>query len=1248
MSTHHSYTPLNVYTCLLAGHALIEASAGTGKTWAICGLVLRLIAEKGLAVNQILVVTFTKAATAELRTRIRERLVETLAALAGEPTGKDPFVPKLLETLDAQGLARDVVQGRLQLALATFDEAAIFTIHGFCQRALSETPFAAAQPFAVELIEDDSLTREVVLDFWRQQIAGGNFHPAFAAWLANGALTPDMLQALLTRQLAKPLAESRWPDDIDTLPAIETTTLNTCRDEARSVWLQARTTLRQLLADNMSQLNGNSYKTAGVDEAFACWDDYFAGVTPSPQGKAELLTASKLQDKTKKNCTTPQHAFFELADALIGAENDLQALFAGHRLALFRQLLDWGREALQARKRERRLVSYDDLLQNLYRALHAPATGPHLAATLLQRYPAALIDEFQDTDPLQFSIFQQIYAPCAVPGGEDAGPLFLVGDPKQAIYSFRQADLHTYLAAKLATPQHYALADNQRSDKALIEATNTLFLRNDAAFMLEGLDFNAVGYGAKKRNPFLDNSRSQPDNTALYLWELPEHYGPPDPETGEQPPILKSTAMELAGRCTAQEIARLLAAGRQGKVTIDAIPLKPADIAVLVRTHRQGKQMKRLLAEQGVTAAELSHANVFHTADAEELERLLIAIAEPGRTDLLRAALSTSLLGFTAHQIADLDDDEALLTQWIERLQGWQERWLKRGIIFALRQLFEAQGLAARLLSGNEGERRLTNLRQLGELLHHAETEHAGPTALLRWFADARRNDSAEEARQMRLESDEGLVRIITIHKSKGLEYPVVFCPFIFEGGIIARSDGIPGATYHRNDGTAIIDFRDDEATEAGKAQAKLDHAAEILRLYYVALTRAVHRAYLVCGCYGKAVGRGKPSLTESSKSLLNWLVAGQGISPDNWLEKGLNRDDAAAALRNGWHDYARTTAAQICLTPLPDNHKAPHLHEDSDTLILAACQQQHRAQTVWRIDSFTGLMRGATLAEAAASDHDAHSSSVANSASSNESNTPPELAPDDVLYFPRGAQAGDCIHHVFELADFTQPETWPGAIEASLRAFPPAAQDTPEAKEAAKLWPQMLHKLLAQVLHTRLPDGIELAQVSRQQRLVELEFDLPAPHLTAERLQQTLAALGYPLPSLNFRPLSGWLRGFVDLIFVHAGRYYVLDWKSNHLGNTPAAYGPGPVGQAMFEHGYTLQGLLYLVALHRYLQQRLPDYDPAIHLGGIVYLFVRGVRPDWLTANADGTAQASGVWFQAADLTVVETLDRLLTPTPA
>lgn len=1244
MSTHHSYTPLDVYTCPLAGHALIEASAGTGKTWAICGLVLRLIAEKGLAVNQILVVTFTKAATAELRTRIRERLVETLAALAGEPTGKDLFVRTLLDTLDAQGLARDVVQGRLQLALAAFDEASIFTIHGFCQRALSETPFAAAQPFAVELIEDDSLTREVVLDFWRQQIAGGNFHPAFAAWLANGALTPDMLQALLTRQLAKPLAESRWPDDIDTLPAIETTTLNTCRDKARSVWLQARTTLRQLLADNMSQLNGNSYKTAGVDEAFVCWDDYFAGVTPSPQVKAELLTASKLQDKTKKNCTTPQHAFFELADALIGAENDLQALFARHRLALFKQLLDWGREALQARKRERRLVSYDDLLQNLYRALHAPATGPHLAATLLQRYPAALIDEFQDTDPLQFSIFQQIYAPCA--GGseeatEHSGPLFLVGDPKQAIYSFRQADLHTYLAAKLATPQHYALADNQRSDEALIAATNTLFLRNDAAFMLEGLVFNAVGFGKKPRKAFLDKSRSQPDSTALYLWELPEHYGPPDPETGVQPPILKSTALEQAGRSTAQEIARLLAAGRQGKVSIDAIPLKPADIAVLVRTHRQGKQMKRLLAEYGVTAAELSHANVFHTADAEELERLLIAIAEPGRTDLLRAALSTSLLGFTAHQIAALDDDEALLTQWIERLQSWQERWLKRGIIFALRQLFEAQGLAARLLSGNEGERRLTNLRQLGELLHHAETEHAGPTALLRWFADARRNDSAEEARQMRLESDEGLVRIITIHKSKGLEYPVVFCPFIFEGGIIARSDGIPGATYHRDDGMAIIDFRDDEATEAGKAQAKLDHAAEILRLYYVALTRAVHRAYLVCGCYGKAAGRGKPSLTESSKSLLNWLVAGQGTTPENWLDKGLDqgmaRDDAAAALREHWHNYARTAAAEICLTPLPDNHKAPHLHEDSDTLTLAACQQQHRAQTVWRIDSFTGLMRGATLAEAAASDHDAHSSSVAN----NENTTPPELAPDDVLYFPRGAQAGDCIHHVFELADFTRPDTWPGAIAAALKAFPPAAQDTPEAKEAAKLWPHMLHRLLEQVLHAPLPDGIALARISRQQRLVELEFDLPAPHLSAEALQHTLRQLGYPLPALNFRPLSGWLRGFVDLIFIHNGRYYVLDWKSNHLGNTPAAYGPGPVGHAMFEHGYTLQGLLYLVALHRYLAQRLPDYDPAIHLGGIVYLFVRGVRPDWL--NAAG--QACGVWYQAADLAVVETLDGLLTP---
>ncbi len=441
----------DVFAAPLAGVNLIEASAGTGKTWNICGLYLRLLVECNLEVRQILVVTFTNAATAELRERVRRRIVETLDYLrARGPQNGDPFVEKLVDGFELRGIAKDAMVVRLDLALKTFDEAAIFTIHGFCQRALADTPLAAGEPFELELLPDDrEMHLEVARDFWRRHVAGGDCPPALAGYLARKKDNPEVFARLLRNRSGKPLARLVWPDDIDRTPDLGTGALQAAFEAARTAWTTSHEDIMQVLRAGRPGLNQNSYKAPALEKAFVDWDTYLAAGDPladlAADGlKLDLCRASRLSAATtKKSGVTPTHAFCDRADHLFAARDGLEAELVLARLRLLRTLLDEGIDMLRRRKRDQRVLAYDDILFNLHEALHGAGDGEALAASLRGRFPAALIDEFQDTDPVQFGIFRAIYG-----GGE--APLFLVGDPKQAIYSFRNADLHTYLAGACA------------------------------------------------------------------------------------------------------------------------------------------------------------------------------------------------------------------------------------------------------------------------------------------------------------------------------------------------------------------------------------------------------------------------------------------------------------------------------------------------------------------------------------------------------------------------------------------------------------------------------------------------------------------------------------------------------------------------------------------------------------------------------------------------------------------------------
>lgn len=1229
---------LDVFTCLLDGVNQIEASAGTGKTWNICALYVRLLLERGLNADQILVVTFTKAATAELHERIRGRLAELARAIETGDDGGDPFVSRLFETTlaGADDGALELAAKRVRRALSTFDQAAIHTIHAFCQRALQEAPFAAAMPFAFEMEADDSALRfELAADFWRERVEPmAAAYPAFAAWLVARAAGPTALDAELARRLKKPLARLRWGAGGKDAPAAALAGEADAQarfNEACALWLAEREPIVQLLDAAQAALNRTTHKAEAVQAALDAWSRYFAegDCHAVPPRAALKLTAAALAKATKVKFAPPEHPFFVLAETLAQACDEAEAAHRTRWLSLLATWLDEGPATLAAMKRARRVASFDDLLSNLHGALIAHSW---LADTLRARYPAALIDEFQDTDPLQFAIFRRVFAS----GERGPVPLFLVGDPKQAIYSFRAADLHTYLAARYAASARYTLAVNQRSTAPLVEACNRIFGANARVFVLDGLDYQPVRAGTRERAPFVDageHAGGGANRGDFRIWLLP---------SGDDA-LAKRDAQRQAAEACAAEIVRLLRGAREGTVTIGDAPLAPADIAVLVRTHKQGSLVKRVLAAWGVGSVELAQASVFATIDAEQLERVLIAIDTPGDLRRLRAALAADWFGFDAAALRRLDmlpdtakevsrpaghpfeesGDDA--TAWVERFSRYRTLWHERGFAAMWRTLMRELGVGLWLIAGVDGERRLTDVNHLAELVAARSAVHPGIVPTLRWLAAQRAQGGGEEA-QLRLESDRDLVQIVTVHKAKGLEYAVTFCPFLNDGARPAASvSALPDASeYHQADGPAgaavtVLHYgcEGDDAVRAEREAAR-EEAAERARLVYVALTRAVYRCYVVAGSYLSS-----RSTKESRRSVLNWLVAGGGHEFDEWSAE----PPGEATLAERWHTLA---GGPIALEPLPaPQRRVPLAREAARGRRMTARTSRRVQSETWRIASFSSLASAAARQDASVADDEPRPDHDALAAQSADAVV---AEADDILAFPRGAAAGECLHRVFELADFATPASWPAAIQRALLERPvPADPDT------ARRMPAMMARLLADVVATELAPGFTLAALDPQRKLVEWPFLFASPSLDLMALRRLFVMHGYPDIALEPAALAGFVKGFIDMIVEHAGRYWIIDWKSNHLGMNAVHYGAASIEAAMTGHAYHLQALLYTLALHRYLKVRKRDYDYDAHIGGYLYVFLRGARPDW----RDG-AQPAGVHRRKPARSLVEALDRL------
>ena len=1252
--------PLDPVNIALNGYTLIEASAGTGKTYTITSLYLRFILERGLRIRDILVVTYTRAAAEELRQKIRERVRTGLLMLTGRATGEDDgFVNELAERLESSGkVRRHAMVQRLEEAMLCLDEAAVYTIHSFCQRMLREFAFESSAPIRAEILpsqEDlirdgcaefvrrkfyssdrnfmecvdsvfslEDLPEEIysslksvinlpypeiihscTLDEVRQEIrifsektrkvaanafggqgdlkkkvtaVGRAAVSNLAGFLKDDAGLPDRVISKLETELLKELKgllkqEDRVLmefDDNAVGAALGLTELVLYNLFALASWRFVRVLLARLL------YSGNVRKSAGLkkllepyllhfETAVERWFDQ-KGLCGPPEGLEDLLREPAM----------------ELLGEILVVHGDMGARLQSAVLCEAREfVMDYVAEY----RKKYSIMTYDDMLLMLKEALSTGSQKNVLAGRIRKRFPVALIDEFQDTDSIQWEIFSAIYPDPARSG------LFLIGDPKQAIYSFRGADIFTYLQARalVSEDRRLGLDTNWRSSPALVGFVNTMFRRREQnAFLLEGIDYNLV----KPRQDFDESlvieGAGQCSPAEVWLFFDDREDGPGRSE--------HRADIEKCGpaRIAAMEIRKLLTAGQKGMGCFlnrggRREPVLAGDIAVLVRDFVEASKIRDALYALGIPSVYYGPGSVFKSDDARDMLYMLGAAADPSDVSAVCTGLGTVSLGFSAHDIYRLRQDQDAWEAVADRFSELRKIWLEQGVFPMILTMFSWFGVPERLLSLTDGERRLTNLRQISELLSRAERDHPGPERLILWLNEniSHPDDRADE-QKLRLETDENLVKVMSYHRSKGLEFPILFLPFIDTLGLNEKADRIPRLYSLERNGyicpvaermpapeeaeAALAELRNRvtglAAGEAGRSSRPMDweyelnrqKQAELVRLVYVAFTRARHRVYFGFSSehslYASAMGN----------MLLGHVDAEKGatVSARELLENELGGPDKVAVF---YCDEKLSSLAEGQPSGMDISRQVP------GKMLLRTTRPVPFAPRTWIQSSFSSLARERV------------------------GHVPLDWSPEpemkdrqDIFSFPRGSVAGNCVHRLFEIIDFRGTEE--DFIEPARTVLRDFGLD--------EVWDTVLARMAASVIETDIGRGVILGQLDPRWMSREMGFAWPFSREETEHF-----------PGLSEYCEKGVLKGFIDLIFRHGDMFYIVDYKTNWLGAGIEEYGLENLDRAMDAHGYWLQSGIYAAALDRFLRVGLKGHGFPRQFGGVFYLFVRGINPE-------------------------------------
>ena len=1224
-------TALNAISLPLNQVNLIEASAGTGKTYTIGSIYLRLLLQAGencfsrpLNVEEILVVTFTEMATEDLKRKIRERLTAAISVFSEYYetkdkaifTGEHQFLAELLPYL------KDIPTAlrRLKLAEQNLDLASIYTIHGFCRRMLMQHAFNSGVHFNLKLLKDQSdLLKQFANEFWREHFYSQPFE--IANFISKELGSPDDVLSILESDLSKDVSvatdnqqslslsideflqksvgerlkavedlKAFWLKNVDEIYSIIMEEITKDYPEDQSKSLNRKIYQKGRLKTWTKQINewANNPLDYEINKTLR---DYFL------QSSIEQNYEKQTEELNNKKAAMPLYApiFAEL-------EEYVQILVKQHQSSdlLKKIILYHYRQGIQKKLLEYKAnhpeKSFDDLLRLLKEALHGEG-GEQLAELIRFQYPFAMIDEFQDTDALQYQIFSKIYHNETASGNVG---FMMIGDPKQAIYRFRGADIFTYLKAADEASERFNLGTNYRSSQPLVEGVNRLFDFKNAPFIYKNIKFLNVG-AAKKNLVFQLNNQPEPA-FRFYINDKD-----------------KSTQQDYAKAC-AISIQQWLKSAAENPVVFpnesnaENQTLRAENIAVLVRGYTEAELVKKELQALGIASVYLSdRGNVFESNTAKELVLILQACLSVTERPILNA-IATALFGLNAAEIHQIHHDEIQWQRWAEKFAEYQQIWQRQGVLPMLHHLLLAENITEKLLSRPDGERKLTDLLHLAEILQQAAALNESEAALLRWFEKQIQDESRQEA-QIRLESERQLVKIVTIYKSKGLEYDLVWLPFLGNEAKDPTKSGkqkkLFNLYYDSDEEKTLWDMQDQHLDELTQ-----EVFAEELRLLYVALTRAKYQmAFMLPKAFDK-----------KWNALLYVLTQGE-------IGRKLN-------LPNTWDTQPLLEKFKQFL-PNDVAIELTDVLQASEPLTLNVSQENLSAEIFqgeieqdWRVTSFSGIeqthQRKAYLNESAvkkslifddAKDYDA-SISIENITENLTA-----LAHDNdemVLDFPRGTQIGTLLHRYFEKVPFAQL--------AEKENIEKLCQDLNLAEEQFGAVQQWFEQILSTPI---LPnDDFTLAQINEKQCLKELAFYLNiTSHFDVTGFNRALATLHHlSSEPLQFEDIQGMVRGTMDLVFSHQDKYYLLDYKSNFLGETLKDYDQTALKKAMLEHHYDWQYLLYVVALHRYLKTRLPHYDYNRDFGGVVYAFLRGMN---------GLPQ-SGIFFDKPDWQLIQQLEEL------
>lgn len=1203
--------PLNPITLPLNQISLIEASAGTGKTYTIGSLYLRLLLKAGennfsrpLNVEEILVVTFTEMATEELKKKIRERITDAIDKLIAFAETQDKSAFKNDEFLTALCHDLDIFEAihRLKLAEQNMDLAAIYTIHGFCRRMLMQYAFHSGIHFNLELIKDQSdLLVRFANEFWREHFYPLDFESA--NFIATELVSPANVLSLLKADLGKDLQV-----EIENKQALSVPIqiflpqylggYQKALNELKAFWLESADEISAIITnelvkdypkDQLKSLNRKKYQVKRLGD----WINKINQWSNNPRDY-QINTTLKdyfLQSSIEKNCeestdknkdkkpATPFYSpiFAELekrVNALMTPDLLSKLTLYHYRQGLQQKLLDY--------KLNHQEKSFDDLLRLLCEALQG-AQGDELAEMIRFQYPFAMIDEFQDTDSQQYAIFSKIYRD----NPEKNTGFIMIGDPKQAIYRFRGADIFTYLKASDEAQSRFELTKNYRSEKNLVDGVNALFDFPQSPFIYQNINFTAVDSRDDHLRFYL-NGKAEP----AYRFYLTESD--------------KVNKTEMAKIC-AISIQHWLKSAVENQAVFQnedtCKTLQAVNIAVLVRDKNEAALVKNELQKLGIASVYLSDQNsVFDSNVAKELAWVLKACLNVAERPILNA-IAIALFGLNAADIHQIQQNEAYWQRWADSFAQYQQTWQRQGILAMLHQILLEQGISERLLSQATGERDLTDFLHLAEILQQAATLHESEAALLSWFEKQIQGEGLQEA-QIRLESERQLVKIVSIHKSKGLEYDLVWLPFL----------AAPSKDPSKKDINIYYSKERDETLwdiENRNLNALCEETfAEELRLLYVALTRAKYQMAFAL-----------PTQFDKKWNALHYVLSQGEIGKEIALSVPKDTETLLQTFKEKMQDNVK-----ICTKPNLEAFPALSINTKNDE--LKAAEFTGNIEQDWRITSFTSIeqahRRQNYFTESAgkkhavfddAKDYDSQNSIEISTALLNESES-------SILDLPRGKQVGTALHRHFENCYFSDLAN---------------TEEIDKLRQSLQLdetFTEPLQNWLQQISHTPLSNeiGIALADLANKDCIKEMPFYLAIrAHFDVEAFNRALKA-HHHLPSepLQFEQIQGMVRGSIDLVFCHNGKYYLVDYKSNFLGSTLASYNQEALKKEMLHSHYDWQYLIYTLALHRYLKNVLPRYDYDRNFGGVFYLFLRGMN---------GEPQ-SGVFYDRPSVELITELD--------